>query len=78
MGHRLLRALPLLAVPNRRAGERIVPELVGEDLRPRIEAELRRLLAADRDEIGRRLRRAMGQPGADRRLAEAIGAELRA
>ncbi len=78
VGHRLLRALPLLAVPNRRAGERIVPELVGENLRPRIEAELRRLLAGDREEIGRRLRRAMGQPGADRRLAEAIGAELRA
>lgn len=78
LGHRLLKALPLLAVPNRRSGEMIVPELVGDDLRPRIEAELRRLLACDREEVGRRLRRAMGTPGADRRLAEAIGAELRA
>ncbi len=78
MGMRLLRSLPLLAVPNRRAGEAVVPEIVGENLRPRIEAELRRLLSADREEIGRRLRRAMGEPGADRRLAEAIGAELRA
>jgi lipid-A-disaccharide synthase len=78
MGHRLLRSLPLLSIPNRRAGTMIVPELVGRDLQGRMEAALRSLLAADRADIGKRLRAAMGAPGADRRLADAIGAELRA
>lgn len=73
-GHRMLRRLPLLAQPNRRAGRMIVPELVGEGLNSRIEAELLALIDGDNTALSLALAKAMGRAGAAERLSAEIAA----
>lgn len=70
---KVLRGLPMLAQPNRRAGRRIVLELVGTDLHPAIAAELERLLTGDTTALRAEIRAAMGRGGAAERLAAEIG-----
>jgi lipid-A-disaccharide synthase len=76
LGRMRLRKLGLLAQPNVRAGEMIVPEFVGQGLLPAMEAALDALLDGfGRDEALRaRLRATMGPAGAARALADEIGA----
>jgi lipid-A-disaccharide synthase len=71
-GRQVLKHLPLLALPNRRAGRQIVPEFVGRGLLPAVEASLEGLLAADLAALGAEVRAAMGPPGAAARLVGAI------
>lgn len=71
-GRQVLRGLPLLSLPNRRAGRRIVPEFVGRGILPAAEAALEDLLAGDLGAVGAELRAAMGPPGAAARLVGAI------
>ena len=73
-GYRLLKSLPLLAQPNRRAGRMIVPELVGTDLHPRILAEIEKVLTTDTTALRETIKGAMGRPGAADRITDEIGA----
>lgn len=63
-----------LALPNRRAGRRIVPEFMGRGIDGQIEEALDRYLANDTTALSEEIRATMGQPGAARRLATEIGA----
>lgn len=72
LGQRVLRHLPLLALPNRRAGRMLVPELVGQGLHPAILAALRDFLDHDTRPLSDALRAAMGEGGA----AEVLAAEI--
>lgn len=67
-----LKRLPLLALPNRRAGRMLVPELAGPVSQDQIAAELRRLMAQDRAALSADLRAAMGGQGAADRIATAV------
>lgn len=73
-GYRLLKSLPLLAQPNRRAGRMIVPEMVGTNLHPRIQAEIEKLLTTDTTALRETIKGAMGRPGAADRITDEIGA----
>ena len=74
IGQRLLRGLPFLALPNRRAGRMLVPEFVGRDLHPEIASALEGFLSSDTSALREALRAAMGAPGA----ADALAAEIAA
>ena len=74
LGYRMLRGLPLLAQPNRRTGRMIVPELVGEGINARIEAELLALIDGDNAALSLALTEAMGRAGAADRLSAEIAA----
>lgn len=75
---RQLRRMPLLALPNRRAGRMIVPEFVGRAFHDDVLATLRRLLGGDTAAIRADLTAAMGPPGAAARLAADIAAHFAA
>ena len=74
VGRSLLRSLPLLSQPNRRAGRMIVPEFVGQGLHPQIKAALTDLLASDTQDLRNAVRDAMGMAGAAQILASEIKA----
>lgn len=72
--HRLSARTPLVALPNRKAGRAIVPEVRGI-LRPEdVALEAERLLAdaKARSAMAAALREVMGPPGAARRIAERL------
>lgn len=73
-GYKVLHGLPLLSQPNRRAGRRIVPELVGEGLHPAINAALRGYLDGNGAALGAEIRDAMGKGGAAEILSESVAA----
>jgi lipid-A-disaccharide synthase len=73
-GYKVLHGLPLLSQPNRRAGTKIVPELVGEGLHPAINAALRGYLDQDTTALGAQIRDAMGKGGAAQKLAAEVAA----
>lgn len=72
-GRRFLASMPHLALPNRRANRRIVPEFVGRGIDAGITQALEDLVSHDTTELRARIRDAMGQPGAADRLARHIG-----
>jgi hypothetical protein len=76
LAFRLLRSLPMLAQPNRRAGRFIVTELVGTGLHQAIAVELERLLTNDTSALRDDIRNAMGRSGAAQRLADEIDAHF--
>jgi hypothetical protein len=67
-----LRRTPILALPNRRAGREVVPELAGPVTPAEIAAALDRLLDADGPALRAEVEASMGAPGAADRLADAI------
>jgi lipid-A-disaccharide synthase len=73
-GYKVLHGLPLLSQPNRRAGFKIVPELVGEGLHPAINDALRGYLDHDTTTLGAQIRDAMGKGGAAQKLAAEVAA----
>jgi lipid-A-disaccharide synthase len=75
LGWQRVRRLGLLALPNVRAGEMLVPEFIGEGLQDALEDALDTLLAGfgQDGDLRERLRNAMGGAGAARRLAAEIG-----
>ena len=73
----LLRAMPHLSHPNRRAGRQIVPELVGEITVEDVASSLVDTATTNRETIAADLRRVMGAPGAASRLVEQIGRYVR-
>jgi hypothetical protein len=77
-GWRRVANLGLLALPNVRAGEMLVPEFLGEGLQDDIDAALSaQIEALGQDGTLRdRLREAMGRPGAAEELATRILAEV--
>lgn len=75
-GRRLVARFAHLALPNRRAGARLVPEFVGEVMQPQIAQAMRDLLDRDCSALSDRLRRAMGGAGAADRLVGDIAATL--
>jgi len=77
---KLLVRVPHIALVNLIAGERVAPELIQKDWKPRaLAAETRGLL---RDGLGRQhrllevVRRRLGEPGASVRAARAVAAYL--
>jgi len=62
-----------LALPNRRAGRRVVPEFMGRGIDGQITQALDDYLSQDTSAISAEIRAAMGQSGAAVRLAEEIG-----
>ena len=76
LGHQVLRRMNALSQPNRRAGEALVPEIVGRDLHGRIQTALRALLERDTADLSDSLRAAMGSGGAAVRLASEISQAL--
>jgi lipid-A-disaccharide synthase len=67
-----LRATPILALPNRRAGRKIVPELTGTVTPAAVAETLGGLLDGDLAARAAEVQAAMGQAGAADRLARAI------
>lgn len=74
IGYRMLKDLPLLALPNRRAGRELVPELVGRAQMDDIIAALAGLIENDTSKLKQQLRAVMGHPGAAETLANEIAA----
>ncbi len=62
----------LLSHANRRAGKRIVPELVGQNLHADIARELLELMNDDTGTLSREIQSTMGEPGAAKRFASEI------
>lgn len=71
-GYKVLHGLPLLSQPNRRAGAKIVPELVGQGLHPAINATLLDYIDNDTTALSVQIRDAMGKGGAATLLAAAV------
>lgn len=71
-GKAAVRKLGLSAQPNRRAGRRLVPELVGRNLHMDIVRDLSALLDGDLGALSDAVRATMGDPGAADRLADEI------
>ncbi|RMD93380.1 MAG: hypothetical protein D6811_05040 [Alphaproteobacteria bacterium] len=70
--HQALKSYDFLAQPNRRAGRRLVPELVGLITPAEIVAAVEQMLAGDLKALGREVQAAMGPPGAAEKLAEEV------
>ena len=70
--HQLLARTPILAIPNRRAGRVISPELVGAVTPAELAGTLGDLLDGDLDALSAEVRGAMGRAGAADRLAREI------
>ncbi|MBV0912348.1 glycosyltransferase family protein [Anianabacter salinae] len=73
-----VKRFPMLAIPSRRAGRRVVPELAGRITQGEIAAELKALMAGDREAKRAEVRAAMGQGGAASRIAGAVLEKLAA
>ncbi|MEM9707414.1 MAG: hypothetical protein AAF871_01370 [Pseudomonadota bacterium] len=71
-----LRGMNMVAMPNRRKGEMIVPEIVGQDLHGAIETALLGLFDDPNQGAAQAVREAMGPPGAAEKLAEAALAQF--
>ncbi len=67
-----LGRLPILALPNRRAGRKLVPELAGLITQDDIAEALKGLMAQDRGVLAAELRTAMGGAGAAGMVAERV------
>ena len=67
-----LNTTGLLSQANRRAGKRIVPELVGQDLHADIAKELLGLMDDTTGEVSLEIQKVMGQPGAAERFSQEI------
>lgn len=78
LGHAYLRTLSFTAHPNRRAGRMVTPEIVGRLTAPQVAVAMLDMLGGDLAAIETGLRAAMGEPGAARRIAEALVADLAA
>ncbi|WP_127599751.1 hypothetical protein [Nitratireductor alexandrii] len=78
LGHAYLRTLSFTAHPNRRAGRMVTPEIVGRLTAAQVAAAMLDMLGGDLAAIETGLRAAMGEPGAARRIAEALVADLAA
>ena len=70
--HAALNKLDYVALPNRRAGRMIAPELIGEVPQAAISQGLADLMTRDVTDMKRDLKAAMGKPGAARIMADAI------
>lgn len=66
-----LKRSRILAIPSRRAGRRLAPELVGRDLHDAIAREVIALVDDETRSVADAVREAMGPPGAAARLAQA-------
>lgn len=76
LGHAYLRTLSFTAHPNRRAGRMVTPEIVGRLTAAQIAAAVLDMLGGDLAAMESELRLAMGAPGAARRVAKALVADL--
>lgn len=65
-----------LALPNRRAGRRIVPEFMGRGIDGQITEALDGFLGGDTTALRQEIRATMGKAGAAQRLAQEIGTAL--
>lgn len=72
-GRRFLATQPHLALPNRRAGRRLVPEFVGTGFETELIAAMDGMLRTDSPALRSDIRNAMGRPGAAAHLAQEIG-----
>jgi len=71
--HRIfLKRNRYLAHPNRKLDRMVVPEMIGKFRSEEVASRLIELLESPLQEIQRDLRRAMGEPGASGRLADAL------
>ncbi|PRX37848.1 lipid-A-disaccharide synthase [Meinhardsimonia xiamenensis] len=78
LAHQALKGYDFLAQPNRRAGRRLVPELVGLFTTAEVAAAVEQMLATDLKALGAEVQKAMGPPGAAEKLAAEVAAYFEA